>query len=261
MKKILLLFNFFLTIFSLFQNAAISQTVLASADFNSYLGTIGSAPNGWHISEHSNIIGNSTFYSTTNSSGLSPNSYRFKTSGAFIVTSSFANADSMYFWLKGNSTDSLSYLLVLESADSVNWDTIQHIIPLPASGTNYSYGVQPTSIYIKFEWYKSAGNLSFDDVSVINSTLTGIKSHRINADNISIYPNPSRGITYLNLPAHDKFKISIYNILGKELKESFIKKISESKYEINLEKEVTGIYFIKLTSSSNSIVKRLYINR
>src|SRR6476620_7666610 len=105
--------------------AANAQTTVQSEDFTNYLGTIATVPVGWTFTYNGN-------YTTTASSGTSgPNSYKFGAINATITSPIFTTADTLSFWVKGNGTDALSTLNVLESADNTNWDTIAKLSNLP----------------------------------------------------------------------------------------------------------------------------------
>lgn len=84
-----------------------------------------------------------------------------------MITPPFSKADSVSFWIKGNSTDTANVFYVLESTDTLAWDTIAAISPLPTA--NYPlnaariFAVKPTSKRLKFYYKKIAGNMAFDD--------------------------------------------------------------------------------------------------
>lgn len=140
-----------------------SQTIIMNEDFTSYDGTLLNVPANWYISWNSNSSTKS-YYTTSASSGISgPNAYKFGIDGATLVTPAFTNADSMYFWIKGYSPDAFSALTVLQSADSLLWDTIVRIDSLPTTGIQKNYPIKLTSTRLMFTYSKSAGNLAFDD--------------------------------------------------------------------------------------------------
>lgn len=138
---------------------ALSQDTLIYEDFTGYIDTGGNytVPAGWNISSN----GSYTSGFVTSNSGQP--AFQFNSSTDRITAPTFSGADTVKFWIKGASTDSLSSLAVLESSDSSNWDTIAFIVPLPTSSTYKEYFVKSTSKHLKFEYEKSAGNLAFDD--------------------------------------------------------------------------------------------------
>lgn len=72
---------------------------------------------------------------------------------------------------------------------------------------------------------------------------------------ISIYPNPSKGIFYVN-NIFEPVKIEIYDIMGKTI---YISVISEINNSINLSSEPRGIYFIKAVTKKGIIIKKINI--
>jgi hypothetical protein len=133
-----------------------------SQNFNSF--TSG-APSGWSGTGCSN-------YNTTASSGLSPNSAQFNSTGDFLETPTTTNgARSLAFWHLGNGTSGASALLI-EGFDGASWTTIQNITTLPTTGTIKTYTSSTTPalpegmIKFKFTYTKDVGNVAFDDVEV-----------------------------------------------------------------------------------------------
>ncbi|MFK5982565.1 MAG: choice-of-anchor L domain-containing protein [Flavobacteriaceae bacterium] len=106
----------------------------------------------------------------------------------------------------------------------------------------------------------------FIDTSLDSSVFLKASSFNFRAElgidnedlsNMNIYPNPSTGI--INLKSNsfsETTAISIYNLQGQQV-------ISEDKTPVNETIQVdvsnltTGIYFIKITSEENSVVKRI----
>lgn len=135
------------------------QALILQESFTNYDGTSSTVPFGWIFSANGN-------YTSSSSSGKSgPNSFKFAANNVSIITPVFSTADSLHFWLKGLSTDSISKLIILETSDSVVWDTLAVINPLPtqAVNANHTLAVRSTTIRLKFIYIKSAGNLAFDD--------------------------------------------------------------------------------------------------
>lgn len=142
-----------------------SQTFLVTENFTGYTGTDATTPAGWYLSAHGNYV-------TTQSSGPSgPNSFKFADTGVFAITPKFIKADSLQFWHKGNTTDTLSAFYVLETADSITWDTLAILKPLitASSGILLTFPVDSNSIYIQFIYIKSKGNVAFDNVSIFSN--------------------------------------------------------------------------------------------
>lgn len=229
-----------------------AQVTVQSEDFTTYLGTAVTMPAGWTFSYNGN-------YTSTASSGTSgPNSYKFGANGATITSPFFTLADSLSFWIKGNTTDTLSTLFVLESADNINWDTIASIKPLPTNttGQSLSHAVAPTSHYIGFSYFKSLGNVAFDDYRLYLTGPTSVSSHN-NASLINISPNPGTGLFMLNRDEISPALVSVYDVTGKKIME----KIISGKQSLDLTSEPNGCYFVTVRTEKELITKKIIINK
>jgi hypothetical protein len=247
MKKITL---FLFTIASALTIKAQTTTV-QSEDFTTYLGTAATVPTGWTFSYNGN-------YTSTASSGTSgPNSYKFGVNNAKITSPLFTLADSLSFWIKGNSTDTISTFIVLESADGITWDTIAKINPIPTTttGQTYSYAVDPTSHYIGFSYSKSLGNVAFDDYRLFLTGPTSVQSISASA-NLSVSPNPGSGLFNLNFHNSSKALISVFDITGKKILE---KETTSGQQSIDLSSHPNGSYFVTVKTEKELITKKIII--
>lgn len=152
------------TLFSLlvlltFSQETVAQTIVLSENFNSYDGTSGTVPSGWNFSSQD------CYTSSTSSGPSGPNSYKFSANNATVNTPMFINADTLSFWVKGNQTDSLSTLYVLESTNNSTWDTLDSIANFATSfaGETKKYAISNSIKYLRFIYVKSVGNCAFDD--------------------------------------------------------------------------------------------------
>lgn len=82
---------------------------------------------------------------------------------------------------------------------------------------------------------------------------TGISREMSNQD-ISIYPNPSNGIVYLNLENFQISEIKVFDCLSKEV---YYSKTKVS--QIDLTSIPNGTYFMKIVTNKGSINKKLII--
>ena len=73
-------------------------------------------------------------------------------------------------------------------------------------------------------------------------------------DAVKIYPNPTTG-NQLFIATKETAKLTIYNVLGKQILSTTINAFS--KKPINIEKLNAGIYILKLSVDNNSITKKL----
>jgi len=117
------------------------------------------APDGWTFD---GIAGT---YTTSGNYGRNPPSVKLDNSDDWMLTPSFLNGSNLTFWIKGQGTDSSSYLLV-EMYSGGSWSTLATVVPLPTTGTTKSYSLTSSVTRLRFTYNKTAGNLSFDDVIV-----------------------------------------------------------------------------------------------
>ncbi|MCF6183721.1 MAG: fibronectin type III domain-containing protein, partial [Bacteroidales bacterium] len=117
------------------------------------------APAGWTF----NGLGGT--YTSSGNYGNSSPSLKMDDTGDFIETANVTSPSQLSFWIKGQTTDALSALLV-EGWDG-SWNTIENITNLPTTGTikTYTTGLSSYTKF-RFSYTKSAGNLAFDDVDV-----------------------------------------------------------------------------------------------
>jgi len=83
------------------------------------------------------------------------------------------------------------------------------------------------------------------------------------ADNISIYPNPTNGVTYATvaLRTPSDMKISVYNIIGDKLYEQDLTNVLNGKFKIDLNDYANGMYIISVSSDKTSTIKKIILNR
>lgn len=252
MKKLLLIVSMFCTGF-----AASAQNFIICEDFNAYDSASASSGvyNGFAISYHSQF----SFYTSTQSSGLSgPNSYKFGVDSATMISPDITGATYVQFWMKGNSTDSLSTFYVYDSPDGTNWTLIQAINPVNTSGMYRQYPLNGGAAFIKFFYDKSVGNVAFDDFCTADGPMT-IGEAPVSAQP-SVFPNPSNGfVTIAASPLFSNCKVTVMNLLGKEVRSvvySDLNKVSKSLDLSNLDK---GIYIMRCKSEKSEFTQRIIL--
>lgn len=137
----------------------------------------------------------------------------------------------------------------------------------PLGGTNatihdYSYDLSSLSseknivFRFKFATDQAANEegVMIDDF-VINGTLSVINEELQNG--FLVYPNPSESIYNISWSTDGVSNISVYNYLGKTIFEQ--KNITEKFYQVNLEKQSKGLYFIKLNVDGKQAVKKVIL--
>lgn len=142
-----------------------SETVLKEG-FDTVVGSsssiISGIPTGWTFSSGIAI------YNTNSNYGTSSPSIKLQRTGNTVTTPTFSLKDTgtLSFWLKGNSTNSISHLLI-EKFDGTSWSQLIDIMPLPTIGNIKTYSIPQNTVQIRFTYIKSAGNLALDDISII----------------------------------------------------------------------------------------------
>ena len=130
-------------------------------------------PTGWTFSPTI-----STYPSTY---GIASPSLRFGTNNDRVVTSTLSSpAKELSFWLKSQSATGGSFLV--EGYNGTSWVTVNNITSYPANGATIKFNATSTPKLpsglnqFRFTYTKSAGNLAFDDVSVLYNTNSGCDS-------------------------------------------------------------------------------------
>ena len=71
-------------------------------------------------------------------------------------------------------------------------------------------------------------------------------------EDFMIYPNPTNGKLIIETRTSNTNNFTIFNVLGSEILKG---KIMWDKFEINLENQPDGIYFIRIESFTQKIIK------
>lgn len=137
-------------------------------------------------------------------------------------------------------------------------DVLIDILGIEASGTTFGENVTlvrkpeiefPTTTFNINEWNMEAQN-DCSDLGMHNQTL-GVEE--VSTLNISVFPNPVKG-TILNINSNTQLTITVYDMLGKQVL-TIYKDVATNTINISPLKQ--GIYFLKITSDSGSVVKKL----
>ncbi|WP_046745322.1 T9SS type A sorting domain-containing protein [Kordia zhangzhouensis] len=97
-------------------------------------------------------------------------------------------------------------------------------------------------------------------VQVFNAYRTTIdepdKFDPITTTEISVYPNPSKGIFNVNLGAMSEANMTVLDITGKTV---YTKNTTSTVETLNLSKYAKGIYFLKIENKERTVTKKLII--
>lgn len=104
-------------------------------------------------------------YSTTSGSGLKPPSLKFSQTNQFIETREFANANSLSFWYKGYTTDSISSLIV-DYKEDTTWYRLDSICPIERSERIFKSSLPDFTSKIRITFKKSSGKVAIDDIII-----------------------------------------------------------------------------------------------
>ncbi|MEP7263894.1 MAG: T9SS type A sorting domain-containing protein [Bacteroidota bacterium] len=237
-----------------------AQTVLFVDNFTTYDSLSGANYNGWNLT----YTGFTSYYTSTQSSGLSgPNSYKFGRDSATAITPMFsASADSIHFWMKGNSssggTMAQSTFYIYESSDGTNWSPLTTLAPpITLVGGYVHFGLSPGTVRVKFFYDKDTGNVAFDDFSVTSSTV-GVSE--VNLDKkVKLYPTPTSNKLNIDFGGMvNNANFTLINVIGKEVFQTTMTEPADS-YVLNIGGFSEGIYFLKIKSNEQSLTKRIII--
>ena len=116
-----------------------------------------------------------------------------------------------------------------------------------------------SNIKIAFESYNANGNALYIN-NVQLSQFVGIDDETVKSEEIKIYPNPAKGSLTVRISENNSFKqLEIINQLG-QVMQSYNLEIQETSLEINTNSRLkTGIYFVKLSGSANSVIRKIII--
>ena len=142
--------------------------------------------------------------------------------------------------------------LKLPTAEKYLWstgDTTQTLIV--ADILNYSNPITGTV-------YNQTGCSTSDSINVLFNQV-GIQQQISN--NCRIYPNPNKGVFFLELEAQGKqeYQIQIFDALGKEIYNQTIEFEDYKKLKIDLESKPAGVYQLRIVSEEEVISRRIII--
>jgi len=168
-------------------------------------------PSGWSFT----AIGG-TYASAGNFGRASP-ALQMDNTNDRVETPSFSNPTGVTIWIKGQSTDASSSLLV-ESFDG-SWSTVTTIMPLPTSGTDTNMPLGASVTKLRFTYTKSVGNLAFDDVIVtgISNTpyyIAGYSNRTISGTSHTVTGLVSGATYYYRLRATNEFCVTADSTTG-----------------------------------------------
>ncbi len=119
------------------------------------------------------------------------------------------------------------------------------------------------NVMFKFEFINKGGNNFYiDDINVYNNN-TAIDDDKVQNVNLNIYPNPLTETSLISfvLSENSHVRVTIFDVLGKEIGRIFDSNLSIGEHQINLSKGKleAGTYFVNLMVDNHTVVKPLIV--
>ena len=152
----------------------------------------------------------------------------------------------------GNSTT----LSAISGTNTINWFATPTSTTSLGTGTSFA---TPTLAVGTYSYYAEANSctksVSRAQITVSVQLCTGIYSGAQIANDITIYPNPNSGQFTISL-AQDA-EVLILDVLGREV---YNENLNSGKHKVNLENQVSGLYFIKTTVDGRVKINKMVKN-
>jgi PKD repeat protein len=126
-----------------------------------------------------------------------------------------------------------------------------------------SYNNKP-SVRFKFEYTQNTGNnLYIDDINITGTSTVGIQDVEFLAT-VSVYPNPSAGVTNISFSTSTvaDMMIEITDVTGRVVEVVENKKLNTGMHNYSFGNNLTdGLYFVRFKSNENDLTRKVVINR
>ena len=185
---------------------------------------------GNHITiENNTVFSNTTYYSTTNGTGIFITNF---TSGTTDCSSNTIQNNRIYYIQSNGNIHNLE--------DGSKCGTI----------TGWNTNISDPTLN---------GSILPANIGRAKAITTGTISTPVNV-NFKVYPNPAYGVVTIETPANlNNDKIIIYNLKGQKLLEQ---SLIESKTDIDISNFIMGVYIVKLSNDNNQTeVKKIIVGK
>lgn len=119
-----------------------------------------------------------------------------------------------------------------------------------------AWGLNGDTIMVQFVAINDYGNRFFmDNVNINGQKILTIEEEENNNTNISIYPNPTKGIFNIHTDVNN-MKVEVYSTLGRLVTH---KTITKGLQQIDLSKQKKGVYFVKLMHNGTTEQRKLVV--
>jgi hypothetical protein len=80
---------------------------------------------------------------------------------------------------------------------------------------------------------------------------------------MSVYPNPTEGLIYIDVQLNNQANgiVQIYDMLGKMVRQFKVTDLDDNIFTTDMSTFTNGIYFITLQAGSETISKKVILNR
>lgn len=178
--------------------------------------------------------------------------------------------DTLAFWYKhtpSTGTGTAEVRLNFKINGTNIWGTGASL----SASANYQYmeipfniGQMPDTVIIDIEsseWQDSSvafvgSNLKIDEIHFKSQPLSTGLFNRINENSVSVFPNPTKGKTYVQALGLTIQGIEVYNILGEKIYSTADFK-QQSLNEVDLSSFQSGIYFVKMYDGEKTYTKKI----
>lgn len=103
-------------------------------------------------------------------------------------------------------------------------------------------------------------NMYVDDINI--TSVVGVNEYDLSSS-VSVYPNPSTGNLFVKLNASDLGNVSVkvYNLVGDVVSEQMDNISSPKKFQFDLSKESSGVYFVEVKTDNGATAKKVMISK
>ena len=152
-----------------------------------------------------------------------------------------------------------SYFTVERSLDAIHWQTIKIVAGAGNSATiqNYSFSDPSQNGQTGYSYYRLE-QTDFDGQFKYSPILSATDCKVENTSTLLVYPNPSNGKISLSLNSEaDKVSsIDVFNVLGEKVEGSL-----GFQTGFDLTGKPSGIYFLHIHMSSETIIRKVVVER
>jgi hypothetical protein len=104
--------------------------------------------------------------------------------------------------------------------------------------------------------FQSDTGLTKQGVFIDNFVISGtLATQKFDINNVAIYPNPSNGIYNLSYGDVTIKNIEIFDVTGKIIYQQ--NQLSNSEATIDITNASAGVYFVKISTENQQVVKRI----